>query len=58
MKGINQIKITRIATILQTVPGNNIINGESGMAFMRTKTLHDFGDELVRILEDEMTLDK
>lgn len=54
MKEINQIKITQIATVLQTIPGNNVVNGEPGIAIVRAKLLNNFGKELIEILEDEM----
>lgn len=54
MKGINQIKITRIATVLQTLPGNNVVNGEPGIALVRAEQMHNFGKELMDILADEM----
>ncbi len=54
MKETNQVKITRIATILQTIPGNNVVNGEPGMAIVRAEQMHNLGKELMEILEDEM----
>lgn len=54
MKAINQIKITRIATVLQTLPGNNVVNGEEGIALVHAEQMHNFGKELMEILEDEM----
>lgn len=54
MKDINQIRITRIATILQTIPGNNVVNGEPGIGFVRAEQMHNFGKELMEIVEDEM----
>lgn len=58
MKEINQIKITRIATVLQTIPGNNVMNGEPGIALVRAEQLHNFGKELMEILADEMVSKK
>jgi len=54
MKEINQIKITRIATWLQSIPGNNVVNGEDGVGFVRAETMHKFGRELMEILADEI----
>jgi len=54
MKEINNIKITRIATILQTIPGNNVMNGESGIGLVRAEYMHDLGKELMDIVADEM----
>ena len=54
MKDINQIKITRIATVLQTLPGNNVVGGEPGIALVRAEQMHNLGKELMEILEDEM----
>lgn len=54
MKEINQVRITRIATVLQTIPGNNVVNGEPGIGFVRAEQMHNFGKELMEILEDEM----
>ena len=54
MKVTNQIKITRIATVLQTIPGNNVFNGEPGFGIVRAEQMHNFGKELMEILEDEM----
>lgn len=53
MKETNKIKITRIATLLQAVPGNNVLNGEPGFAIVHAEHLHEFGRELMEILEDE-----
>lgn len=54
MKATNQIKITRIATVLQTLPGNNVVGGEPGIALVRAEQMHNFGKELMEIVEDEM----
>lgn len=54
MKEVNRIIITRIATVLQTLPGNNVVNGEPGIALVRAEQMHNFGKELMEILEDEM----
>jgi len=54
MKDINQIKITRIATILQTIPGNLVVNGEPGLAIVRAEQMHVLGKELMEIIADEM----
>ena len=54
MKVTNQIKITRIATVLQTIPGNNVFNGEPGFGIVRAEQMHNFGKELMEILEDEI----
>jgi len=54
MKEVNQIKITRIATVLQTLQGNNVVGGEPGIALVRAEQMHNFGKELMEILEDEM----
>ena len=54
MKPLNQIKITRIATVLQTLPGNNIMNGEPGIALVNADQMHKFGKELMEIVADEM----
>lgn len=54
MKVTNQIIITRIATVLQTLPGNNVVNGMPGIALVRAEQMHNFGKELMQILEDEM----
>jgi len=54
MKVTNQIKITRIATVLQTLPGNNVFNGEPGFGIVRAEQMHNFGKELMEILEDEI----
>lgn len=54
MKEVNQIKITRIATVLQTLPGNNVVGGEPGIALVRAEQMHNFGKELMEILADEM----
>ena len=54
MKDINQVKITRIATVLQPIPGNNVFNGEPGFGIVRAEQMHNFGKELMDILADEM----
>jgi len=54
MKATNQIKITRIATVLQTLPGNNVVGGEPGIALVHAEQMHNFGKELMEILVDEM----
>jgi len=54
MKEINNITITRIATILQTLPGNNVMNGEPGIALVNAEQMHKFGKELMEIVVDEM----
>jgi len=54
MKITNQVKITRIATVLQTIPGNNVFNGEPGFGIVRAEQMHNFGKELMEILEDEI----
>lgn len=54
MKVINNVKITRIATVLQTLSGNNVVGGEPGIALVRAEQMHNFGKELMEIIEDEM----
>lgn len=54
MKEINNIKITRIATVLQTLSGNNVVGGEPGIALVRAEQMHKFGNELMDIVADEM----
>ena len=54
MKVTNQIRITRIATVLQSLPGNNVVNGMPGIALVRAEQMHNFGKELMEILADEM----
>ena len=54
MKTLNIIRITKIATVLQTLPGNNIVGGEPGIAIVRAEEMHKFGKELMDILVDEM----
>lgn len=54
MKDINQVKITRIATVLLSLPGNNVVGGEPGIALVRAEQMHNFGKELMEILIDEM----
>jgi hypothetical protein len=54
MKEINQIKITRIATALQTLPGNYVVGEEEGIALVRAEQMHNFGKELMEIIFDEM----
>jgi len=45
MRSISIIRITRIATVLQALPGNNVVSGEPGIAL---------GKELMEILADEI----
>jgi hypothetical protein len=52
MKEINQIKITRIATVLQSLPGNNVVGEQEGIAFV--EQMHNFGKELMEIIFDEI----
>ena len=54
MKEKNLIKITKIATVLQALPGNNVVGGEPGIAFVRAEQMHNFGKELMEILADEI----
>ncbi len=53
MKPLNQIIITRIATVLQTLP-SNIINGEPGIALVKADQMYKYGKELMEIVADEM----
>lgn len=54
MKSVNAIRITKIATVLQTLPGNNVVGGEPGIALVRAEQMHNFGKELMEILADEI----
>jgi len=54
MKLANAIRITKIATVLQTLPGNNTFGDEPGIALVRAQEMHNFGKELMEILVDEI----
>ena len=54
MKTVNAIRITKIATVLQTLPGNNTFGDEPGIALVRAQEMHNFGKELMEILVDEI----
>lgn len=54
MKTQNIVRITKIATVLQTLPGNNVVGGEPGIALVKAEQMHNFGKELMEILADEM----
>ena len=54
MKDVNQIKIIQIATILQTIPGNNVMNGKPGFAIVSVEQLHNFGKQLMEIIEEDI----
>lgn len=54
MKLINAIRITKIATVLQALSGNNVVGGVSGIALVRAEQMHNFGKELMEILADEI----
>jgi len=54
MKSISIIRITKIATVLQALPSNNVVGGVSGIALIRAEQMHNFGKELMEILADEI----
>lgn len=54
MKTLSIVRITKIATVLQTLLGNNVVGGEPGIALVRAEQMHNFGKELMEILADEM----
>lgn len=54
MKEINLIKLTKIATILQTIPSNNSMNGEPGFSIVNGKKLNGIGNQLMEIINDEV----